>query len=469
MKVVFYTAMLPPMAEGWGTRQPLGFGYLAAYARRTGVNADFRLALTEEEALAEPMDILAISSVTYNWRFARSVAQKARQRHGATIVVGGPHVTALPDRMEREFDIGVLGEGEQTFLDILRWKLAGEPAEALREIDGLVFWLNGERETTLRRALIEPIDSIPFPYRDLFGGADGLRGQTVSLISSRGCPYECLFCSTTLHWESLRVHSAEYIASEIADVVERFEPPLIHFEDDLFVAVRRRLEETAEAILKAGLHQRVSFHVSARANTLNDETCALLKQINARTVFVGFESNSAHVLKALGKRGATPEINQRAIDSMRRHGLKCVGSFILGAPGETRDDAYETYTFVRRNFDVFSHVAAGALRLLPGTEFWRRGVEKGLIDEEMTGVVFDERDADGWDSLNSRYPMLCETMSRGELMGLLLAFTELGCCVSERQKRLEAEARCRRASEMGIRELGAALAARLRRKLGGSK
>ena len=480
MKIVFHTAILPQLRAEWGSLQPLGFGYLSAYLKRARPDVETRLAHSEEELLAERAGVVALSAVTYNYGEARRAAAKVKEAFGATVVLGGPHVTALPERMDREFDYGVVGEGEETFKELIEHLISGKPLDGLQEIMGLVFWSGDERVVTPPRPLIDPLDSLPFPDRALFsreapltggavapeGGAVALTGGAVSLITSRGCPFDCPFCASTSHWRRLRVHSAEYVIREIAEVAERYKPGLIQFEDDLFVADRKRLAAIAEEITRRGYHQRMKFHVSARSNLLTEEVCAILKTINTSTVFVGFESNCAATLQALGKRGATPETNQRAVDNVSRAGMKLIGSFIIGAPGETRDNAYETYQFIHRNLDAFASATTGVLRLLPGTEFWRRGMERGIIDENLTGIVFDSRDFDGWFSLSQRYPMLCETMTRGELMALLLAFNELGAVVAERARvrELEREAAALRARDinaLGLKSTARALARKM--------
>jgi radical SAM superfamily enzyme YgiQ (UPF0313 family) len=435
LKVAFHIAIFPALREEWDRPEVLGFGYLAAWLRRRYPDLDIILADTEEDLLAARADVVGLTCVTFTYGRARQIARRLRERTGARIVLGGPHVTALPERMDEEFDFGVLGEGEETLTALIGHLRASEPPEALASIEGLAFWREGRRVINPRRPLIEPIDQIPCPDRRIYRTQTGLHGGNVSIMTSRGCPYDCSFCASTSHWQRLRVHSADYVLEELDEVIRRYRPWQVVFEDDLFIADRRRLSEIAEGILRRGHHRRTRFLVSARANLLTDDVCGVLRSINTRTVFVGLESACDHVLLALGKKNITAQTNQQALDNAARHGLKVIGTFILGTPGETFDDLQETYCFVQRNLGVFQKMSAGVLRLLPGTPFWEQGMKRGLIDDRMTGIVFDERDVtDGWYSLNHRYPMLCTTMTRNELLAMYLVFKELSNFIRERNE-----------------------------------
>jgi anaerobic magnesium-protoporphyrin IX monomethyl ester cyclase len=471
MKIVFYSAMWPDFEDDWGRVVSLGFGYLSACLRQQYPQVEIDVVRTEKELLASRANVVGLSCVTYMYKRAREAARRVKEARGATIVLGGPHVTALPERMDREFDYGVAFEGERTFVELVGRLLEGNSPEGLEEIDGLIFWRGEERVVNKPREPIQPLDSIPFPQRD-WPSYQGYSSKDAPAISSRGCPYDCKFCATAKPWGAQRSHSVDYIVEEIGQIIEQRHPQTVRYEDDLFMADRKRLAKIAEAIRRRGYDKRVAFHVSARASMLTDEACAILASFNTRSVFVGFESDSRMVLESLGKTGQTPEKNQAAVDNVRRHGMSLFGSFILGAPGETIDDAYETHNFIDRNLDAFTYFHTGVLRLLPGTEFFRQGLEKGLIDEQLTGIVLEEDEIDGWLSLSERHPMLSETMSRGELKAMNLAFFDLARFHDERMraKGLEGERDQARGSSidaLGIRAVSGALARKVTQKLRG--
>lgn len=460
MRIVFHTAVPPALRPHWDRSIMLGFAYLAAYLRRARPSLEIHVAEDEAAIAALRPDVLGISCVTDTYPHARVVAREARERLGAVTIVGGPHVTALPDWVDPEFDYAVLGEGEQTLLELIDQLAAARPAPEPEAIDGLVHWRQGTRIVNRTRALIEPLDELPTPDRHVYG-AERLRRGSVAMMTSRGCPYDCGFCATTTHWHKLRMHSAEYVIEELLAVAGEFRPWRVVFDDDLFIADRRRCARICEAILSNGLHRRLQFHVSGRANLLTDEVCAMLREINTRSVFIGVESANARVLKNLAKCNITPETNQRALDNLARHGITAAASFIIATPGETIDEAFESFTFIKANLDKISKMDAGPLRLLPGTRFWADVMrEHGPVDG-LPGLIHAERDTnDGWWRLREHYPSLAPAMTRGELRAVYAAFQELSACIEERNSGP------RNIDTMGMRRIAAELGRRLVGRLG---
>lgn len=460
MRIAFHTAMFPSLRSRWNRGQILGFGYLAAMLRRDHPEIEIVLTHDEEELFSSGAEVAGITCVTYTYSQARRIAAEFRARGGGVVILGGPHVTALPERLDREFDFGVLGEGEATLSELMAHLKEGRPAAELTRIEGLVFWNDGERVINPRRPLTEPLDDIPHPDRELYNHDDALRRASLSLMTSRGCPYDCAFCATAKHWERLRTHSAEYVLEEIDQIVRHYRPWQIVFEDDLFIANRKRLVKIAEGILKRGYPRGLRIHVNGRANLINDEVCEILRSINCDSVFMGLESASDKTLLSLGKRGITCAVNQQAIDTLRRHRIKVVGSFILGSPGETFEDLHATYAFAQRNLEAFCRLDSGLLRLFPGTALWEEGMRLGLIDEPMTGILLEAQDVeDGWGYMTQRYPMLTQAVSRNELLGMHLAMQELCHAVRERNEHP------RLVDNMGIRALAGALGRKILGKL----
>ena len=124
--------------------------------------------------------------------------------------------------------------------------------------------------------MIENLDSIPYPDRDLLG----IKKHQVFMISSRGCPYNCYFCSSSALWKKARFNSAEYIIKDILGLIERYKPEKIIFWDDLFIADKNRLRKIVERIEQSGINKKVCFHISASANLVDEETASLLKRMN---------------------------------------------------------------------------------------------------------------------------------------------------------------------------------------------
>lgn len=360
--------------------RPLAFGYLKAYLEKY-LDIPAELCFLESLKGFEDFDIVAISSTSQDFAVAKEIACSAKQcKKEIVTILGGHHVTYLPQTLPKEIDIGVMGEGEQTFLELVRFffnnSLRIKP-ESIKNIKGIVFRENSTLIITPRRESIIPLDRIPFPYRSA--------GETSYLFSSRGCPYKCAFCSSSAFWEKTRFFSAEYVVKEMEFLLSQF-PKLSHISiwDDLFIAQPTRFREIVELIDERGINRRVSFDLAVRANLVDNGLCDLLKKMNATGAGLGVESGSNRILKILNK-GVTVEMNQNAIDTLHRYGIPMGGSFIVGCPTETEEEARSTYEFVLRNIKngkISPHCAVNILSPMPGTKIWEDVMRAGVIDIE---------------------------------------------------------------------------------------
>jgi radical SAM superfamily enzyme YgiQ (UPF0313 family) len=352
-----------------------------------------------ERANAENLhnyDIAALSCTTQDYNIAKRIARTIKQKNTNTIVVlGGSHITWLPQTMTRDFDFGVLGEGEQTFVELAEYVNSGCKVEKLFTINGLIFHWDGGIMASPPRALIEPLDNIPPPIRDN-------PGETMyHMFTSRGCPYKCAFCSSTAFWKKTRFHSADYVVAEIERCV-RMGATHIPMMDDLFVANRKRFIEIVEKLKRTDLHKKFNFDfmLQVRANLVDDELCKLMKEFNVRAAHFGAESASDRILNLMGK-GVTVAKNQEALDIMHSHGITANLSFIVGWPTETEDELRATFNFIVKNgregkMNIFSGI--NVLTPLPGTKVWDDAVKAGIINLDN----FD------WDRLSIFSPHLTE-------------------------------------------------------------
>jgi radical SAM superfamily enzyme YgiQ (UPF0313 family) len=360
--------------------RPLAFGYLKSYLEKylpNNVDIDMQFLDTLEDI--NKVDILAISSTSQDFNIAKKIAESAKECNKRIItILGGHHITYLPETLTKEFDIGVMGEGEQIFLDLvlyfvdngLRLKI-----DILKNIKGIVFRDNGNTVITPVRELIEPLDRIPFPSRS--------KDSAPYFFTSRGCSYKCAFCSSSAFWKKIRFFSAEYVVSEIEHVLKQF-PDLKHISiwDDLFIVNKARFKKFVELVEEKEINKRVTFAFSVRANLIDDELCKLLKRINVTGVSFGAESGSDKILELLNK-GATVKINQKAIDTLHEYMIAVGCSFIIGSPTETENDARRTYEFILKNItdgklNPDCHV--NILMPMPGTEMWNYAIRSGIID-----------------------------------------------------------------------------------------
>lgn len=363
----------------------LGFGYLKASAeqRLTGELA-FRTAETLEEALAGHPDVLGISSTSQDFGEAVRMCDRARAAGVPVVILGGFHITAFPETLPPSADLGVLGEGEVTFAEVLGLLVqqGGLHGGALAGIPGLVYWDDaGDLQRSPPRPVVERLDDLPVPDHH-FGLAPGRQPY---LFTSRGCPYHCSFCASSVYWPNVRFHGAERVISEIEGLL-RVQPDLqaVSFWDDLFTADKKRLRRIADLFEERGLSKRLRMVSSVRANLITDELCQILQRLNYTHVGFGAESGSDAILKKLKDPRYSAADNQRALDTAKRHGFQGTCGFVLGHHDETEADVHATYGFILDNY-ASGKLARHDITILtpmPGTPLWRWAEQNGFVRRE---------------------------------------------------------------------------------------
>ncbi len=369
---------------------------LAAYIRK--MIPDIIIDVVEGTDIADKIarkkpDIVGFTSDTLMYSRVCNLAEIIRKKTDAFLLIGGIHISADPDSFSPVFDAGIVGEGELTFTEILdKFKeINGKiSADDLRKIPGLVFFDKNNLEKTSRRELIKNIDDLPFPARDIVPLKEyylkdqvnlfGVKRE-IAIMTSRGCPYHCIFCGSPVQWGRVRFHSAEYVVNEIEYVVNEFKADGIMFWDDLFIAPEPRIMKIAELIKSKGLHKKVAFTGFARANLMNEKICAVLKEMNVKRLIFGLESGSEKILKYLKKNSVTVEDNRRAVTLCKKYGITSSSGFIVGTPGESVEDLQDTYKFMKGypldNSQIY------ILTPYPGTEIWADAIKNNLIPKEL--------------------------------------------------------------------------------------
>lgn len=362
---------------------PMGLFYLASFAEKYfPEKLEFSLQ-TRIDFVPDPKaDLLAISSMSRGFAYAVELAKKAKEfKPNLPVIIGGCHISALPHTLAPVFDAAVVGEGEETFLELLgilsaKGKL--DPAD-LSGVKGLAYRQEGKVVINPPRPLIDPLDKIPIPKRDLWDVSERVKW----LSSSRGCPFNCLFCALaqTRH----RRFSASRVMEEILALKRAYDPDLIVFQDDLFMLNKSRIEEILVLMKEAGMKRETCFGVTLRADLVDEETVRLLKAMNARIVYMGIESGSEKTLNYFKSGNLKLSQVEKALDLLSAGGIKVEGSFIIGAPHETREDLLTTYNF------IYDHYRAGKLTFasinfltpFPGSRLWKYAQELGKVSEDM--------------------------------------------------------------------------------------
>ena len=421
MKTLLISAINPHIEIE--TRYPqLGLGYLVSYAgNKLGAdNHEFRIINKKVEETLDTFkpDLVGISCFSPNYGIAKRYARLCKQRN-LPVIVGGIHISLLPESFSEDMDVGILFEGEQTMAELIDLydSLGRLDGEKLSSIKGIFFRREGKLHFTEPRPLIDKIDIIPYPARELLN----LKGTHHSMFTSRGCPYRCIFCASSRFWSTTRFASAEYIAGEIKDLYYNYGAKLISFYDDLFIANKRRLRELLEILDREKILGKVRFSCSARSNLVNDQMAKLLKELGIVSIALGLESGHPRVLKYLKGDNVTVQDNADAVKALSRNGITPNAAFVIGSAGETKEEIMTTYNFIKsvplRNFNVY------VMTPFPGTPIWQQALDKGLIDEDF----------DDWPVLDSvhftkhykKAIIVSENLSREDLHTIYKTFQRL--------------------------------------------
>lgn len=303
-------------------------------------------------------------------------------------LIGGIHATVTPQETlaGSSFDCLVQGEGEATVLELLERRAGG--ARPPYGIPGT--WepdQQGEIRPGPPRALLPNLDELPFPAFDLVdfnlwkGGirAGGVHLKRVAtLLTSRGCPYQCVFCGSKSMWHrKIRAYSSRYCLELMEELLERYQLDGFSFLDDELVADKRRILDLCAEIKRRGLQEKIKWEAHSTATSANEEVFRVMKEAGCVNIRIGLESGSEKILKFLKKGQATVRKNYLAVTAARNAGLNVFGSFILGSPEETVDDVLSTINFIKDS--GLTGVAVFVAVPYPGTELFTICQEKGYF------------------------------------------------------------------------------------------
>ena len=338
--------------------------------------------------------MVGISACSQEYAKVIEVVKEIRKHSDIPIILGGYHITALPETLPPAIDLAVIGEGEQTFLEILEsYSENGLDKAKLAAIKGIAYHGDSGVVLTEPRPLIDPLDKIPFPDRDLLPRFfSGTRRRFYELgagyfigahmLTSRGCPYRCVFCASSKLLGRTRFFSAEYVTSEMNHLIQKYNIECIEIMDDCFALNRPRLRRLVDIICREGINKQVKFGLAGRANLMDDEMSQLLARMNVVRVYMGIESGSEKVLRYLKAGSVTVEQNKKAIKLCRQYGMNVAATIMIGSPGETAEDIVQTMNFIKEQ-DLPAWTTTTLTVPLPGSELWEYAKSKGIVSNFM--------------------------------------------------------------------------------------
>ncbi len=374
---------------------PLSIFYLAGALRDIDIEVSVldqpALGITVDEAVKwvekEKPDVLGFSTLTSSGQTAALISTKVKEKNPNVITVfGNHHASFNAERILRKYpsvDIIVRGEGEKTILELANFL---ENGGNLKEVRGINFRNKGKIVTTPDQTLIEDLDSIPFPdrrlidaeYHCVIAGANIAPKKFTSIVTSRGCVYNCRFCSCTeIAKNKWRPRSAGSTVDELKFLAGEGYKQII-FVDDCFTMNPKRVIEICKGIRKEKLD--LEWICEGRVDICSYAMLSEMVQAGCKVLYLGIESANQRILNYYNKR-ITPKQSENAIRTAKKAGVDVVaGSFIIGAPDETREEIWNTVKFAKRvPIDIPQFNILGAH---PGNDIWNEFVAKGFLDPE---------------------------------------------------------------------------------------
>lgn len=390
MKIFFCT---PPSKIKPGP--PLGIGYLAAVLEKANHQVFFQdgslvpVKTLIKEIQAENPTLVGIYMNTVTRFDAISLAELIKDKVNLPIIIGGPHPTLMADQLLCHydcFDYVLRGEAEESLVQLLDCL---EKGQSLEKILGLSFRKNKQIVHNPPAPFIKDLDKLPFPKHEMFDyrrypvpeQASGKDLMVVPVIASRGCPFNCLFCSASqLVGHTYRFRSAQNVIDEVSFLHQNLKANYIYFQDDHFFLNKKRTEEFCQGMIKKGLAEKVRWRCTGRVDCLDGPTLELMKKGGCDFICFGVESATEEGLKFFNKKFTLSQV-RKVFAVSRRIGIRRGANFILGGDHETK----ETIEKQRQLIEELDPEIAGPsiLTVFPGTDLFRLAKKKGLLDEKI--------------------------------------------------------------------------------------
>ncbi len=363
-------------------QEPLGILYIASSLREAGYNVSFvdltfSNSLTELGERVKDADLIGIYSSTALFGKAKEVLSYIKEYSpDIPCVIGGPHATILPqEAIESGFEYAVIGEGDRIVVELVRALEKGK----VDAVKGVAFRDNeGQIRVNEPLDFIQNLDNVPFPARDLL---DYKRYHHLSIICSRGCPYNCNFCKPMgdkLFGKIFRHRSPENVVDEIERCVKDFgSRPFLFQDEDFSVLGVGWFEGFNEELEKRGL--KIQWNCVSRVSHINYQLVNLMKRAGCKTIGFGVESGSQKVLNFYRK-GITVEQSVKAFDLCHELGVTPSAFIMLGAPMETKEDLELTVNLVKRIQPGYINISITVPT--PGTDLYDYAKAKGIFSLE---------------------------------------------------------------------------------------
>ena len=376
--------------EEQGFFPPLGIMYVAAYAEKYTKHQieildaqveQLNYTQIEHEIGKRSPDIVGITTMTFSLIDSISTAKIVKKiDDGIKVILGGPHVGIYPEETIEfpEVDYLVIGEGEITFTELLQ---NFSDKDKLRNVKGLVFKHNGDIVNTGLREFIKDLDALPYPARHItpykkYRSLLAKETSITTMITSRGCPYRCTFCNRPHMGKRFRARSASNVVDEMEECTKMGINEIAIY-DDTFTLDRQRAMDICDIILSRGL--KIKWDIRTRVDVIDKDLLIKLKQAGCNRIHYGIEAGTPEMLKVLRK-GINLEQAENAIKWSKEVGISTLAYFMIGSPGETREQIMQTIDFAKKLEPDFAHFSITTP--FPATKLYEVGLKEGIIKDD---------------------------------------------------------------------------------------
>ena len=357
----------------------LGIGYLSSYVKRELPNASTSLSYRDEDIVADierhKPDIIGLSCTSRYFSDFRKLSDALQERFGIPILWGGTHISLAPNALPASSELAVIGEGEQTLVEILR-NFQDRSFQDMENIHGIAYRRGGKIRFNPKRPLITPLDNIPMPDTSLLR-VQWDKNHRAVMMTSRGCPCKCRFCASSKFWDRTRLFCPEYVVGEMVHLSRRFGVREILIYDDFFTVNKDRIRKITQLAKDRPELKKMRFEILSRADHFDDAMADHLRELGVYRISFGIESGNQKTLDYLKNGSLRVEEAEQAIRIAKSNKFEIAGSFIIGSPYESADEIEDTFRFIRKlNLDAVQITVATPF---PGTLMWEDGKASGVI------------------------------------------------------------------------------------------
>lgn len=388
--------LVRPVSNTYIISPPIGLGYIATAIRKIGITPYIldctkeKLTLTGFRNFIEKFDadIVGFQVWSCDVPQVKQSLKIIKEFNKKTVtIIGGAHPSGDPQGSLKYFteaDFGFRGEGERGIILLIK-KLLGDDSIQFDSILGLI-WRNKNEINFNPLSLVSDLDSLGFPAWDLIPPSEypyaphqgfAKAFPVAPIITTRGCPFHCSFCAShSINGRKVRFRTVEHILDEISLLKYEYGVKEFHIEDDNFTINKEYVKMFCNALKKRDINTYWHCSSGMRLDSLNAETLRLMKDSGCYTYTVAIESGSARVLKLMRKQLSVETVRNQ-IEMMNKAGCKPVGLFMIGFPGETRDEIKETIRFAK-SLDL-KRAQFAIFHPMPGSKIWDELKARGLL------------------------------------------------------------------------------------------